>query len=59
MLGGSIPGRTRVVSIAIFEEVEALRYGEAHVLAGAILVVSFALLLLVYALGGGRRSGLP
>jgi molybdate transport system permease protein len=59
MLGGSIPGRTRVVSIAIFEEVEALRYGEAHVLAGAILLVSFALLLLVYALGGGQRSGLP
>ena len=51
MIGGSIPGRTRVVSIAIYEHVEALEYGAAHVLAGGMLAFSFAVLLMVYALG--------
>ena len=45
MIGGSVPGETRVLSIAIFELVEELRYGEAHQLAGALLGLSFALLL--------------
>ena len=51
MIGGSIPGRTQVVSIAIYEHVEALEYGAAHVLAGGMLAFSFAVLLMVYALG--------
>lgn len=50
MVGGNIPGETRVVSIAIYEHVETLRYGEAHVLAGGLLLFSFAVLLLVYGL---------
>ena len=49
MIGGSIPGETRVLSIAIYEHVEALEYGRAHVLAGGLLILSFFLLLAVYA----------
>jgi molybdate transport system permease protein len=50
MIGGSIPGETRVVSIAIYEHVEGLRYGQAHVLAALLLLLSFVMLLGVYAL---------
>lgn len=50
MIGGSIPGETRVVSIAIYEHVEGLRYGQAHVLAGLLLLLSFVMLLAIYAL---------
>ena len=42
MIGGSIPDETRVLSIAIFELVETLRWAEAHVLAGGLLIFSFA-----------------
>lgn len=56
MLGGSIPGETQVVSIALFQHVEALRYAEAHRLAACMLGLSFLLLLLVYGLGDQRRS---
>ena len=49
MIGGSIPGETRVLSIAIYEHVEALQYGRAHVLAGGLLILSFLMLLGVYA----------
>ena len=42
MIGGSIPDETRVLSIAIFGLVETLRWAEAHVLAGGLLVFSFA-----------------
>jgi molybdate transport system permease protein len=48
MIGGNIPGRTRVVSVQIFDHVEALQYGQAHVLAGCLLVFSFVVLLMVY-----------
>ncbi len=41
MIGGSIPEETRVLSIAIFELVETLRWAEAHVLAGGLLAFSF------------------
>lgn len=56
MLGGSIPGETQVVSIALFQHVEALRYAEAHRLAACMLGLSFLLLLLVYGLGDPRRN---
>jgi molybdate transport system permease protein len=56
MLGGSIPGSTQVVSVALFQHVEALRYAEAHRLAACLLGISFVLLLLVYGLGDSRRS---
>lgn len=49
MIGGNIPGETQVVSIAIYDHVEALEYGNAHWLAAGLLLLSFLLLLLVYA----------
>ena len=48
MIGGNIPGETQVVSVQIFDHVEALDFGQAHWLAGAMLVFSFLVLLLVY-----------
>ncbi|MFB6259586.1 MAG: molybdate ABC transporter permease subunit, partial [Thiohalorhabdaceae bacterium] len=50
MIGGNIPGETRVASIAIYDHVEALEYGRAHLLSGLLLVASFVMLLTVYAL---------
>jgi molybdate transport system permease protein len=48
MVGGNIPGATRVVSIAIYEHVETLNYREAHVLSAGLLLFSFVLLFTVY-----------
>lgn len=49
MVGGNIPGRTRVISIAIYEHVETIDLASAHVLSAGMLVFSFAILLFVYA----------
>lgn len=49
MIGGSIPGETRVISVQIYDRVEALEYTQAHWLAAAVLLFSFFLLLLLYA----------
>jgi len=48
MIGGNIPGETGVLSIAIYDHVEAMEYGQAHILAGGLLVLSFIMLLVVY-----------
>jgi molybdate transport system permease protein len=48
MVGGNIPGATRVISIAIYEHVETLNYAEAHVLSAGLLIFSFLVLLAVY-----------
>jgi molybdate transport system permease protein len=48
MIGGNIPGRTQVLSIAIYDHVEVLEYGPAHLLSAVLLTVSFVLLLTVY-----------
>ncbi len=45
MVGGNIPGVTRVVSVQIFDHVEALEYADAHRLAAVMLVFAFAVLL--------------
>jgi len=50
MIGGNIPGETQVVSIAIYDHVEALEYAQAHWLSGGLLVLSFVMLMAVYAL---------
>ena len=50
MIGGNIPGATRVASIAIYDHVESLDYLHAHWLSGALIVFSFVLLVTVYAL---------
>lgn len=48
MIGGNIPGETQVLSIAIYDHVEALRYEQAHLLAGGLLVFSFITLFVLY-----------
>ena len=48
MVGGNIPGETRVVSVQIYNHVEALEYPQAHWLAGGLLVFSFTVLLILY-----------
>ena len=50
MVGGNIPGRTRTLSVAIFDHVEALEYDAAHRTAGLLLAISFAVLAAVYGL---------
>jgi len=50
MIGGNIPGETQVLSIAIYDHVESLQYGQAHLLSGILLAFSFFLLLAVYGL---------
>jgi len=56
MVGGNIPGETRVISIAIYEHVETLDYAQAHVLSAGLLAFSFLVLLLVYS--SARRAPL-
>ena len=48
MIGGNIPEKTRVVSVQIYDHVEALEYAQAHWLSGAMLVFSFIVLLALY-----------
>ena len=48
MVGGNIPGTTKVISIAIYEHVETISYADAHILSGGLLVFSFLVLLFVY-----------
>ncbi len=48
MIGGNIPGETQVLSIAIYDHVEALDYGQAHWLSGILLALSVVVLLIVY-----------
>ena len=48
MIGGNLPNETRVASIAIYDEVEALNYGAANFYAGVLFALSFFILLLVY-----------
>lgn len=50
MIGGNIPGKTQVISIAIYDHVEALEYSQAHWISGGLLLFSFLLLILVYAI---------
>lgn len=57
MIGGNIPGETRVVSIQIYDHVEALDYGRAHGLAAAMLAFSFLALLALYRVNARRRAG--
>ncbi len=56
MIGGNIPGETQVLSIALYEQVEALEYESAHNLALALLVFSFVMLAALYRFNGVTRS---
>lgn len=48
MVGGNIPGQTKVISIAIYEKVETINYADAHILSAIMLVFAFLVLLFVY-----------
>ncbi|MCE1194053.1 MAG: molybdate ABC transporter permease subunit [Acidovorax sp.] len=56
MIGGNIPGKTQVLSMAIYNHVEAMDYANAHGLAGGMLVFSFAVLLALNSLQGRRQA---
>lgn len=49
MVGGNIPGKTKVLSIAIYDHVEVMEYTQAHILSGGLLLFSFLTLVIVYA----------
>lgn len=53
MIGGNIPGVTRVASIAIYDEVQLLNYDAAHIYSAVLLIVSFLILLVVHLVNGG------
>ena len=57
MIGGNIPGVTRVASVQIYDHVEALEYTQAHHLAIVMLIFSFLVLLALYAWRPDRRKG--
>jgi len=50
MVGGNIPGETRVISIAIYDQVESLNYSVAHQLSATLLVIAFVVLLTMFLL---------
>jgi len=56
MIGGSIPGVTKVASIALYDDVQALHYPQAHAFAALLLVLSFGLLLVVTLLQRARDT---
>ncbi|ADJ64334.1 molybdate ABC transporter permease subunit [Herbaspirillum seropedicae] len=58
MIGGNIPGKTRVLSMQIYDHVEAFEYAQAHRLAGAMLVFSFLVLLVMMRLGRAGKTRL-
>lgn len=53
MIGGNIPGKTKVASIAIYDEVESLNYGAANSYSLILFAITFTILLIVYLLNGG------
>ncbi len=56
MIGGNIPGETRVVSVQIYDHVEALEYAQAHWLAAGMLLFSFVVLLALYTFNPARKK---
>lgn len=57
MIGGKIPGVTQVASIAVFDEVESLRFGNAHLYSFILFALSFAILIALFAVN--RKSPKP
>ncbi|WP_226661584.1 molybdate ABC transporter permease subunit [Microbulbifer aggregans] len=56
MIGGNIPGETRVVSVQIYDHVEALEYAQAHWLSAAMVIFSFSVLLALYLVQQRRQT---
>ena len=50
MVGGNIPGKTKVISIEIYDRVEVMEYTQAHILSAGLLLFSFLVLLMVYSI---------
>lgn len=59
MIGGNIPGATRVASIAIYDEVQALNFDTANQYATVLFVITFVLLLIIYAFNKNHSSWKP
>ena len=57
MIGGNIPGKTKVASIAVYDEVEALNYGLANMYSMVLFAITFCILLLVYLINGKYFKG--
>ncbi len=57
MIGGNLPGITRVASVQIYDHVEALEYAQAHRLAAVMLIFSFVVLLVLYAWRHNPKNG--
>ena len=57
MIGGNLPGVTRVASVQIYDHVEAMEYAQAHRLSAVMLVFSFLVLLVLYAWRPGMKRG--
>jgi molybdate transport system permease protein len=58
MIGGNIPGETKVLSVAIYDHVEAIEYTQAHWLSAGMVAFSFLVLVTLYSLNGRIQSGL-
>jgi len=56
MMGGNIPGKTQVISVRIYDHVEAMEYAQAHWLAGGMMVFSFLVLLALYTFNPNRKQ---
>ena len=54
MIGGNIPGKTKVASIAIYDEVEALNYDAANFYSFVLFAITFCILLAVYLVNGNH-----
>lgn len=55
MIGGNVPNKTRVASIAIYDEVEALNYAAANLYAGILVIIAFLILLMLYVINGRKN----
>jgi len=58
MIGGNIPGKTKVASIAIYDEVEALNYEAAHLYSFILFAITFCILLAIYLINGNHFKSL-
>ena len=56
MIGGNIPGKTRVISVQIYDHVEAMEYTQAHWLAGGMVLFAFLVLFALYSLQPGSHE---
>lgn len=59
MIGGNIPGKTKVASIAIYDQVEALNYAAANFYSLILFIITFVILLSVYLINGGYIKRMP